>query len=966
MATTTAEPRETSGATTTLLLRYVRAQGGQGAVEKVLARAGVAHLAGDLEQMSHWVGYDTRIRLFEAATEVLDDPGAMFGVGSQAIRHGGSNHVVGLVRAIGSPREIFRQLPRVVARFTTTSTITAVECRSTSAVLHSQLAEGYRHSRLDCSYGQGLIAAVPVLFGLPPAVVVHDECEADGYPACVYRVTWKRYRRFSRQRRQTIDGLEVAALRAQLEDLQLAATDLVGGEDLGAVLERITDRAAAAVLAPAYLLVVDGAPGTDPTIRFNGLTRERAHELADLLQQGQDPGPWAVVVDVRSSRRRYGLLAALFDHGLVASGEDRTLLEAYARHAAAALDLLTALDDSRCEESRATALLALAHDLASAADPQAVAELIAAALPRVVGCRAATVMFWDAVQGELRPVATAGHDEVERDLLLAARITPVGVPELVTMLTHHQPVLLELATASPPLADILRVTGSDCVVAVPLLAGDTLLGVATAGWAGSIAGTPAHAEALARMGGVSDQGATALQNARLLSRIRHQSQHDGLTGLPNRVTLVKQLDDVLRGATAGTVTAVLFCDLDRFKHVNDGLGHAAGDELLRQIAARLREQLREGDIVGRLGGDEFGVVLTEVDDPRRPLDVANRLVERLDEPFRISGHELRVTVSVGVAVHEGPDGRGDRLLAAADSAMYVAKQSGRNQVAVSGQALARRVMPSLEAELAGAAAGGQLRLFYQPVVDITGPDQGRVVGAEALLRWAHPRLGLLAPGAFLPLAEEAGLVSDLDLWAVDAACREWTGWPSPAAGPLRLAVNLAGPTLVDPRLVSVVRSALSRHGLPPGTLHLELVESRSLIDLPGVVERLDELRRLGVRISLDDFGTGYSTLAWLQGLPVDQIKVDRSFISRLADHAPSLAVVRGVLSLARELEIDVVAEGVEDPEQLSVLRSIGCESVQGYLLGRPAPELALSGVPLPLPHQVTTGPPWGPGRSRRR
>ncbi|WP_250447467.1 bifunctional diguanylate cyclase/phosphodiesterase, partial [Actinotalea sp. C106] len=615
----------------------------------------------------------------------------------------------------------------------------------------------------------------------------------------------------------------------------------------------------------------------------------------------------------------------------------------YARHAAAALDLLTALDGSRREASRATALLELAHSLAATTDADAVARVVTEAMPRIVGCQSGGVWLWEASEGVLRAAATTGHDDDEASLIMSSSVRPDDTPELTQILTRHDMVVIDAEDASPRLGELLAAVGSRSVVVAPLVAGEAFMGVAIASWATREDRLAVGDEAITRIAGVGDQTATALQNARLLSRVSHQALHDALTGVPNRVLFSRSLDESLRRAAPGEGTAVLFCDLDSFKHVNDQYGHAAGDELLRQVAARLRGELRPGDVVGRLSGDEFAVLLHEVDDDQHAMSVAARLLAGLDHPFRVDGREVRTTASVGVAVHVGTDGRGDRLLAAADAAMYEAKQRGRNQVLLAGELDPRRGAPSLEAELSHAVGAGQLRLFFQPVVDVSPGTGDAVVGAEALIRWAHPRLGLLAPAAFLPLAEEAGLVTELDLWAVGAACEALAGWsrttsPGEAPGePLRVAVNLAGATLVDPRLVPAVRSALSKNGLTSDRLHLEVVESRSLSDLPGVIERLVELRQIGVRISLDDFGTGFSTLAWLQSLPVDQIKIDRSFIAGLPDHAASLALVRGVVALARELGIEVIAEGVEEPAQLALLREAGCEMVQGYLLGRPAP-----------------------------
>ena len=951
MTTPPSEPRETSGATTALLLRYVRREGGPDAVADVLERARVTHTSEELQEVSHWVGYDTRLRLFEAATEVLGDPRTMFSVGAEAMRGGVDQYILMILRALGSPRAVFRQLPRMVPKFSTTSTMTVLESGATSALLSYRLHDGYQHSRLDCEYAQGLFAAVPGLFGLPPATIEHVECESDGFPACVYRVGWKRYRRLPlplvRRAASVSTELEVAGLRAQIHELQHAAADLVASDDVGTVLDRITDRAVAAVLAAGYLLVVTDPRDGGSVVRARGLTPGQTQVLAERVLAGEDLGSSALVVDVSSARRRHGRLVALYGAGYEGQPDDEPLLRAYASHAAAALDLLTALEESRRQERRASALLTLAHELAAESDAVAVARVIASALPGVVGCDMASVMRWDPGRGVLVPMASTGYSQEVRDALRDQGLPAGQIPELLEMLAHHGPVHISAGDASHQARGALVSVGMGRIIMVPLLSGDTMMGVAVAGWTTEVGDDAAHAEAMARMRGISDQGATALANARLLATVRHQSEHDALTGLPNRAAFGALLDEALLHAAAGRATAVLFCDLDRFKTVNDGLGHAAGDEMLRQVAARLRGQLRERDVVGRLGGDEFGVLLVDVEDEGLPLAVANRLVEELDEAFRIAGRELRGTVSVGVAVHVGPDGRGDRLLAAADAAMYVAKQSGRNQVALAGDTATPRTTPSLEAELAVAVASDELRLFFQPVVD-SSDHVATVIGAEALLRWDHPRLGLLAPGAFLPLAEEVGLVTELDLWAVDAACAAWSGWPSGRAGPLRIAVNLASATLVDRRLLPAVRTAVTRHGVPAGLLHLEVVESRSLTDLPGVIQHLAELRQLGVRISLDDFGTGYSTLTWLQQLPVDEVKIDRSFISGLPDHAASLGVVRGVLALARELGIGVVAEGVETAEQLCTLRRAGCDTVQGYLLGRPAPVLTLD-VTLPAP-----------------
>lgn len=952
----TLEPRDISGDTVAIVLRYVRQEGGDGAVAEVVARTHITEDPEALQDPSNWISLDAGVRLLESAASVLGDPHAPFKAGATAASYKLHPAIAPLVNFFGSPREIYRELPRALPKITRAQTMDVTELSATSATIQMRMRDGYLQSRLTCDFTQGMLSAAPTVFGLPPAHITHEQCEADGYPACVYQLTWLPRRRWwsPRSPRPTAAFLNEVARRDQAQAFQLAAADLVSSDDVEEVLERIVSRAAAAVLAPAYLVVVEGTNGEEPLIRYRGLDDERAADLALRLLAGDDLHDFAVVVDIASRRRVHGRLAAIYSSGHREMSGDKSLLEAYARHAAATLDLVTALDESRhesaraaAEAARAAALLALAHELAMADSALAVAEVVTAAVPGIVGCRAAAFLLWDQSIGTLRAIAWTGTDPAKRDQLLNTPIRVDQTPELVMLLTQHQPILITSGTASPPLAHLLAIAGSECVMGVPLLAGDTLMGVVVATWDAE-ARIDLESEAFARIEGVSGQAATALQNARLIATVRDQSLHDALTGLSNRVLFAQELDTTLRGSLTNTITAVMFCDLDNFKQVNDDFGHGAGDELLRQVAARLRSLVRPGDIVGRLGGDEFGVVISNVLGHEAANDRAHLIVETLNQPFHIAGHDLRVSASVGVALHTGSDGHGERLLAAADTAMYSAKERGRNQVAFAGDATAARTGPSLQAELMAALEHHEMRLYFQPVIDLSGVDTCEMVGAEALIRWDHPRLGLLPPAAFLPLAEETGFITELDLWVTGAACEALAGWPQSHGRALHVAVNLASATLGDPRLLPTVRTALKRNNLTPERLVLELVESRSLNDLPGVVDRLTELRQLGVRISLDDFGTGYSTLTWLSTLPIDQIKIDRSFVMTLPDDA-SCALVRGVLALTRELGVEVVAEGVETPDQLSALRKVGCTTVQGFLLGRPVPQLFPSRVPTAVP-----------------
>ncbi len=933
------ESRETAGTTIGLLLRHVRGQGGDTAVAEVLAQAGVEHDAALLLDNSNWVSYDTRIRLFEAATTVLHDPSSMFAVGANSVIGEVPPVFVQLLGMFASPGAIYRQLPRMVPKFTTTSTIDALQVGANRASVRYRLHDGYAPSRLDCQYAQGLFSSVPTIFGLAPAVIEHPECQSDGFPACEYVLTWSPRAHWwtGRNRRRWTDA-SLSVLRDKVREVQVAAADLVSSEDVDEVLARIVNRAASAVLAPGYLLIVEPHDGGAPLVRHRGLSPERVADLVARMLRREDLGAPVLIVEIASTRRVHGHLAAVFSEGHSAMVGDRVLLEAYAGHAAAALDLFTALEESRREGRRTAALLSLAHELATSDSVEGVAGVVASALPSIVGSDASGVLLWDSERGELRPAAAAGLGPVERDHFLRSSIPADQTPELLGVLTRHDLIVITADGASPALAGLLRAIGVHTVVAAPLLAGDLLMGVATVSWAGPIT-AEATTEAIARLEGVSHQCSTTMQKTQLLETVRHQSQHDSLTGLPNRALFARRLDAALAGCPAQMNTAVLFCDLDDFKRVNDRLGHRSGDELLRQVAFRLRDQIGNRGTIGRLSGDEFAILIGDLAGPEEAVEAAGRVVDSLNSPFHLSGQDIRISASVGVAVHQGQGGRGEELLDAADGAMYSAKRTGRNQVAVVGHASTGAPDSSLQAELSTALAGNEMRLFFQPVVDISDSDGGSVVGAEALIRWEHPRLGLLTPAAFLPLAQETGLIGALDLWVIGAACAALASWPAPDArsGPeLSVAVNLDAATFLDRNLVPCIREALNRNRLEPRRLILEVVESRALVDLPGIVERLVDLRRLGIRVSLDDFGTGYSTLSWLNSLPVDQIKIDRSFIMDLPD-ASSTALLQGILALAHKLDVEVVAEGVETAEQLEVLRFSGCGLAQGYLLGRPAP-----------------------------
>jgi diguanylate cyclase (GGDEF)-like protein len=450
------------------------------------------------------------------------------------------------------------------------------------------------------------------------------------------------------------------------------------------------------------------------------------------------------------------------------------------------------------------------------------------------------------------------------------------------------------------------------------------------------------------MAQIGTQLGRVIERRRARDKLVHDALHDPLTQLGNRKLFLDRLAHLLQRAqrAPGNHFAVLFVDLDRFKSINDGLGHQAGDELIIATARRLQASLRQNDrvmrdpqaarehVLARLGGDEFVILLDQVANAERAIVAAERIMGVLAEPFDVGDQRVFVTASVGIALSASGYADVEDILRDADIAMYHAKQNGRARWVMFDQtmqlAAVRRL--KLEAELRDALARRQFFLHFQPIVT---PQNGRVCGFEALLRWRHPEHGLVPPGDFIPVVEEIGLIGPIGAWVLGEACRQLRTWQREYGAELSMSVNVSAVQFSEGDLVDVVTRALDETGIAPGTLKLELTESAVMADAERALEVFARLKALGVRVSLDDFGTGYSSLSYLRRLPIDTLKIDRSFVSKLDCHDDKRQIVEVVLMLARALGLDVVAEGVETESELNLVRELGSDFVQGYYYPRP-------------------------------
>jgi diguanylate cyclase (GGDEF)-like protein len=666
---------------TAVLLAEVRRWGGEQAVGELLDRAGSARSPEYLTDIANWVSYDEANALWEAATRLTQRPYFSRRVGEQAARQLASSPVAALLRSLGSPEALYRQMSVTASKFSTVSRLEEVEAHPGYAEITAVGVNGFQRSMHHCEWTQGLLSCATELYGLPPALVEHEECAALGAELCRYRVTWDA----DGERRHDGSSEQLTALQEQLNGMKerlrsmfATASDLIAADAIEEVLARITDRAAHEVRAPRYLLAVRLESDGELHCHHRGFSEDDVPRYAELLLDGHPaefPGSW-LVVSVASNRCDYGRLMASFDTEGGFFPQERELFEVYARYAANALDSAASLREAKRSYDESSALLKLARTLASAGTSQEVAQRLADAVPLVVDCDRVSVSLWDSARQTLvrRALATTDPDDPLAATDPASRLAAGGPVERLLSGSEPEPVFVDAEHGDPLYREEARRMGDVAAVLVPIATPGAFLGLLRA----SVRDRPQRLapteELLHRVTGVAAQATTALQKGRLIDQITHQATHDQLTGLANRLRFTDELQRAIsRARECSGRTAVFYIDLDGFKPVNDGFGHDAGDRLLSVVGRRLAGCMRSGDLVARLGGDEFAVLVPDAGDGGEVELVAKRLAAMFGPPFQVDGHELRVGASIGSAIFPADASTASELLRRADEAMFAVK-----------------------------------------------------------------------------------------------------------------------------------------------------------------------------------------------------------------------------------------------------------------------------------------------------
>jgi diguanylate cyclase (GGDEF)-like protein len=660
---------------THVLLGLVREAGGDVAVTALLQRAGARHTASYLENVDNWISLDEASALLEAGALETGERAFARRVGESTLRRHAGTQVATVLRSLGSLEAVLEAVALTTPKVSTVTEIEAVEVRPGHAVITAIARPGFTRRLSHCEWTAGMIAGCPILFGLPLAQVEETECQARGDARCSYTVSWDPALAATAadpQQRVTALEAQMAGMSERMQSAYATASDLVSTEDMDTVLRRIVERAANAVRAPSHILAVRTEEGGEVQVYSHGINDSEAAVLARATLADEAPvGGSTLAVEVRSSRRQYGQLIAHYPGDIQFFSQDRSMLSLYAKHAAAVLDMATALHESAQRHDQVSSLLSLSHALAQAGTSEEVAERLAAAVPQVVDCDRMAVWLWDDRAEHLKCLTAWGRKPDRAKLLLGLSVTPADTPHLGRMAIDPQPLFFDETTTDPYLRGLMGALDGSVLAVVPIVARDVFLGALSV----SVTDRPERLrpdqELIDRLTGVAALAAPALQNGRLVDELNHKANHDGLTGLLNRVGFKQRIDRTLAGVIPGHArVGLLFIDLNDFKAVNDVYGHEVGDELIRQAATRLNTICRDGDGVARLGGDEFALILADVTRDEQVRAAEQRVRDAFVEPFLLGAVPISVSTSVGGGIwpHDGRTVK--ELVRFADAAMY--------------------------------------------------------------------------------------------------------------------------------------------------------------------------------------------------------------------------------------------------------------------------------------------------------
>jgi diguanylate cyclase (GGDEF)-like protein len=664
------------------LLSVVREDGGDAAVASLLGRAGTNRDLSYLENPDNWISLAEATALLAAGVAESGDQAFARRVGEHTVRRHAGTQVSTILRSLGSTEAVLEQITRTTAKLSAVTDLETLEARPGHAVVRARARPGFERTRLHCDWAAGLISSSPILFGLPPARVSESECQARGDASCLYEVSWDAElaaQAADPQLRVTALEAQMIAMSARLKSCFATAGDLVSASDLRTVLQRIVERAATAVRAPSRVLAVRTEEAAELEVYCHGIDADTGEALARASLEGGPMSGTALAVEVRSSRRSYGRLIAHYPTSMEFFPQEEELLRLYAQHAAAVLDMATALDDSDKRHREVSALHSLALALAEAGTSDEVAQRLAASVPEVVDCDRVSVWLWDGVDERLRMQARAGGPDQLLSHLQGMTISPADTPSLERMIAAPEPMFFHAGERDPYIAELMETLGVIAMVVVPILARGDFLGVLTVSVSEHPKRLDPTRELLAQLTGVAALAATALKNGQLVDTLAFRANHDGLTGLLNRVGFRQRIDSIF--ATAESRDArmgLLFVDLNGFKDINDLYGHDAGDELIREVARRLHATTRAEDSIARFGGDEFAIILTDISSRDQLRAAEERVRAVFPEAFRLGEVPVSIEASVGSALFPEDGSTMAELVRHADAAMYVDKAKARS------------------------------------------------------------------------------------------------------------------------------------------------------------------------------------------------------------------------------------------------------------------------------------------------